>query len=114
MSSALVIGGDQIGSIRQVLQQQGIQQVHHWTGRKVGDAKRVIPHDTALVVMVTDWLSHNFMHKIKQDVSKRKLRVVYTRNGSARLRTQLKASGAAAMEVACRCLIRMRSIFASI
>ncbi len=34
MSKALVIGGDRIEGIKQVLQAQGINKIDHWTGRK--------------------------------------------------------------------------------
>jgi hypothetical protein len=43
MSKALVIGGDRIEGIKQVLQAQGIDKIDHWTGRKPGDVKRDLP-----------------------------------------------------------------------
>ena len=38
MSSVLIVGGDQIDGIKQVLDNHGVNQIHHWTGRKVGDS----------------------------------------------------------------------------
>ena len=66
MSTALIVGGDQIASIKQELKNYGITDINHWSGRKVGDGKRVIPHETKLIVLITDWISHQFTHKIKQ------------------------------------------------
>lgn len=89
MSSALIVGGDQIDGIRQVLASHGITQINHWSGRKVGDGKKVIPQDTQLIVLVTDWISHTFTHNIKRNAAKRGVRIVYTPNGPAALRSRL-------------------------
>lgn len=90
MSTALIVGGDQIASIKEELKNYGITEINHWSGRKVGDGKKVIPHDTKLIVLITDWISHQFTHKIKQDAAKRGLRIIYTPNGPASLRARLQ------------------------
>jgi len=90
MSAALIVGGDQIASIKEELKNFGITEINHWSGRKVGDGKKVIPHDTKLIVLITDWISHQFTYKIKQDAAKRGLQVIYTPNGPAALRARLK------------------------
>jgi len=110
MSTALIVGGDQIDGIKQVLTKHGITHINHWSGRKVGDGKKVIPHDTELIVLVTDWISHNFTHKIKQSAAKRGVRIIYTPNGPAALRSRLgnpaprspKFGGDALAEADCR------------
>lgn len=96
MSLALIVGGDQIAGIKQELHKHGIRKIRHWSGRKSGDGKKVIPHDTELIVLVTDWISHPFMHKIKQTAARRGLRIVYTPNGPAALRTRLDSRDDAA------------------
>ena len=90
MSAALIVGGDQIASIKEELKNFGITEINHWSGRKVGDGKKVIPHDTKLIVLITDWISHQFTYKIKQDAAKRGLQIIYTPNGPAALRARLK------------------------
>lgn len=90
MSKALIVGGDQIDSIKQELKNYGITEIDHWSGRKVGDGKRVIPHETKLIVLITDWISHQFTHKIKQNAAKRGLQIIYTPNGPTALRARLK------------------------
>jgi hypothetical protein len=103
MSAALIVGGDQIDGIKQVLASHGIEHVTHWSGRKVGDGKKVIPYDTELIVLVTDWISHNFTHKIKQAAARRGVRIIYTPNGPAALRARLKRiSTDAVAEADCR------------
>lgn len=93
MNSALIVGGDQIAGIKQVLHHRGIQKIRHWSGRKAGDGNKVIPHDTELIVLVTDGISHPFMHKIKNAASRRGVRIVYTPNGPTALRTKLEKQG---------------------
>ncbi|CAG0954351.1 hypothetical protein MTYP_00372 [Methylophilaceae bacterium] len=106
MATALIVGGDQIDGIKQVLGNYGITRINHWSGRKVGDGKKVIPHDTQLIVLVTDWISHNFMQKIKQSAAKNKVRIVYTPNGPAALQSRLERMGRMhpekSAEAACR------------
>jgi len=89
MSTALIVGGDQIQGIRQVLEVHGIKHINHWSGRKVRDGNKVIPYDTELIVLVTDWISHKLMHKIKKAASRRSVRIVYTPNESTVLRERM-------------------------
>lgn len=103
MTTALIVGGDQIDGIKQLLSHYGVTKINHWSGRKVGDGKRVIPNDTDLIVLVTDWISHNFTHKIKQSAAKRGVRIVYTPNGPAALKSRLdRIREASLKEAACR------------
>jgi hypothetical protein len=90
MSTALIVGGDQVAGIKEELKNYGITEINHWSGRKVGDGKKVIPHDTKLIVLITDWISHQFTYKIKQDAAKRGLQIIYTPNGPSALRARLK------------------------
>ena len=105
MSTALIVGGDQIDGIRKVLTSYGMTKINHWSGRKAGDGKKVIPTDTELIVLVTDWINHNFTHKIKQTAARRGVRIIYTTNGPAALRTSLarfQDSANVSAEPACR------------
>lgn len=113
MSQALIVGGDQIAGIKQVLQSKGIHKIRHWSGRKVGDGRKVIPHDIELIVLVTDWISHPFMHKIKQTAARRGVRIVYTPNGPAVLRTKLEGGdgGERQAETDCRRMRPYRPLF---
>ena len=98
--SALVVGGDQIDGIKQVLSQHGIDHINHWSGRKVGDGNRVIPQDTKFIVLITNWISHSITHKVKKSAMKRGIKVIYTPNGSAALRNRLHHIGSEELSVA--------------
>lgn len=92
-SRALIVGGDQIDGIKQVLTNHGITHINHWSGRKVGDGNRVIPQDTQFIVLITNWISHSITHKVKKNAMKRGIKVIYTPNGSAALRNRLNHIG---------------------
>ncbi len=87
--SALIVGGDQIDGIKQVLANHGITEINHWSGRKVGDSNKVIPQDTKFIVLITNWISHSITHKVKKNAMKRGIKVIYTPNGSAALQNRL-------------------------
>ena len=101
MSTALIVGGDRIEGIKQVLESYGMTKISHWTGRKGGDSHKVIPRNTRLIVLVTDWVSHSFTEKVKRDASRRRLRIVYTYNGPAALKTRLEKLPDEALEAEC-------------
>lgn len=104
MSTALVVGGDYIDGIKQVLNGYGIDEIAHWPGRKAGDSKKVIPQDTRLIVLITDWVSHAFTEKVKKNAAKRGVRIVYTPNGPNALKTRLARlqTNAGSQEAGCR------------
>lgn len=82
MSSALIVGGDQINGVKQVLGNYGADHINHWSGRKSGDSNKVIPQDTKLIVLITNWVSHSFTYKVKRNAQKRGITIIYTPNGS--------------------------------
>lgn len=101
MSTALIVGGDRIKGIRQVLGSYGVKKISHWTGRKAGDSNKVIPRDTRLIVLVTDWVSHSFTEKVKRDASMRGIHIVYTPNGPTALKTRLEKLPDEVLEIDC-------------
>jgi len=101
MSSVLIVGGDKIDGIKQVLSNHGVDQINHWSGRKVGDSHKIIPQSTRLVVLITDLISHSFTHKIKYAAAKRGLKLIYTTNGPAQFQTKFEYI-ANSLEDACR------------
>lgn len=101
MSTALIVGGDRIEGIKQVLEGYGMSKIAHWAGRKAGDSNKVIPRDTQLIVLVTDWVSHSFTAKVKKDATKRGIHIVYTPNGPTALKTRLEKLPDEVLETDC-------------
>ncbi|MDO9366364.1 MAG: DUF2325 domain-containing protein [Methylotenera sp.] len=103
MSSVLIVGGDQIDGIKQVLLNYGIEHINHWSGRKVGDSNKVIPQDTKIIVLITNWISHSITHKVKRNALKRGIKVIYTPNGPSALQSRLQKIGPdLALEADCK------------
>jgi hypothetical protein len=82
MSSVLIVGGDQIDGIKEVLGNYGVSNIHHWSGRNGGDANKMIPQGTKVIVLVTKWVNHSITYKVKKHATKRGIKVLYTPNGS--------------------------------
>jgi hypothetical protein len=78
--AALVVGGDNIESLRDELQAQGIEQVTHWTGRKHGDKHYVIPRNIELIVVLVNFVNHSLSTKVKKEAKRLNLPVIFSRN----------------------------------
>lgn len=75
--SVLIIGGDNVSKISDVLKHLGATKIKHWDARKKASAcRKVIPSDTNCVVMLTSFLNHNAMKHFKVEAKKRNLPVV--------------------------------------
>lgn len=73
----LVIGADEITPIKAVLHDLGAEKITHWDARNENRVNRKnIPNDTKCVVMLTSFLNHNTMKKIKTQAKKRKIPLV--------------------------------------
>lgn len=82
--AVLILGGDKINPILNILYELGITSVTHWTGRnlKNGSKKaKQIPNKVDLVLMLTNFLNHNAMLHYKQEAKNKGVCVAYsTRN----------------------------------
>jgi hypothetical protein len=73
----LVVGADEIRPIKSVLETLGASDVTHWDARNENRVNRKsIPADTGCVVLLTSFLNHNTMKKIKIDAKKRGIPLV--------------------------------------
>lgn len=75
--SVLVIGADEITPIKAVLYDLGAKKIEHWDARNENRVNRKpIPCDTECIIMLTSFLNHNTMKKIKTEAKKRKIPLV--------------------------------------
>ena len=74
--SVLVIGGDNINSVKSVLSDLGVKNITHWDGRKNHGCNKTIPEDTDYVLMLTTFLNHNMMKKYKKIAKKGNIALV--------------------------------------
>ena len=78
--TALVIGGDKIDSIREELFAQGVTDIAHWVGRKHGDKNNTIPKSTQRIVVLTNYVNHGLVGKIKKEAKRLNIPIEYTKN----------------------------------
>lgn len=87
--TTLVIGGDRIDSIRRELAEHGLEDVEHWGGRKPADTRRAIPSRCDLVIIVTEFLSHNMLYSATVRATRLGLPIIYSRRSAIELRDKL-------------------------
>jgi hypothetical protein len=72
--AVLVIGGDNINPIKSVLNSLGVDDILHWDGRnKNSVTKKKLPENLSCVLMLTNFLNHNAMHKFKNEAKKKNI-----------------------------------------
>lgn len=78
--SILIIGGDKISQISNMLENLGAKKVNHWDARKKSSApKKKIPQDTNCIIMITSFLNHNTMLKYKNEAKKKEIPFICTK-----------------------------------
>ncbi len=82
--SILILGGDKINPIREVLMTLGVDDIIHWTARNQKNGRKKdkpIPSEVSMVVMLTNFLNHNAMKYYRSEAKTKGLPIVYsTRN----------------------------------
>ena len=81
---ALIIGGDKVTTLSNVLKELGVTKINHWDARNKSSAcKKTIPQDTGCVVMLTSYLNHNAMKHFKSEAKKRDLPVICSKQSAS-------------------------------
>ncbi|MET3287862.1 DUF2325 domain-containing protein [Brevibacillus fluminis] len=83
MSQILVIGGDRLGNIVNLLQDRGFREVHHVTGRKSSQTSVKIPAGTDLILVLTDFVNHNLAKTVKCQAKERELPILFCKRSCA-------------------------------
>lgn len=86
--SVLVIGGDKLNKILELLKSLGATDAHHWDSRRRSTSHKKIPSKTDLVIMLTDFLSHNSMYQFKKDAKEQNIPLICTRRGNASITSE--------------------------
>jgi len=78
--AALIVGGDRIDSIKNELFAQGVTDISHWDGRKHGEKNNTIPKNTQRIVVLTNYVNHSFVGKIKKEAKRLSIPIEFTKN----------------------------------
>jgi hypothetical protein len=82
--SILIIGGDKINNIRNILSDMGVNKIKHWDARKkASTCKKTIPVDIKCVIMLTNYLNHNTMKRFKTESKKRDIPLVCAKSSAS-------------------------------
>lgn len=74
--SILVVGGDQIVQIKDLLKNYGATDIKHFTARNKNSSSKKIPIGTDYMVMLTSFLSHSSMRFFKTQAKKRGIPII--------------------------------------
>lgn len=77
MGTVLVVGGDRLGTITDLLHGEGFRDIHHVTGRKSSQTKLKIPADTKMIVVFTDFVNHNLSVHIKHQAKVKNVPILF-------------------------------------
>ncbi len=90
MSAILVIGGDRLGNIVDLLQEMGFAEIHHVTGRKRSETGVKIPSGTQLILVLTDFVNHNLAKTVKSQAKERQLPILFCKRSCAAILQSLQ------------------------
>jgi hypothetical protein len=86
----LVIGADNIKAFLPKLNSMGAEEIIHWSGRNVQDARNTIPSRTDMVLFFTDFLNHNAAKALKRQLKKRDLPTLYCRRAWSEIHQEME------------------------
>ncbi|KAB3534482.1 DUF2325 domain-containing protein [Alkaliphilus pronyensis] len=86
---ALLVGGDKLGNIPNILMEYGIKDYTHWTGRKKGMRNYEIPNETDMIIVFYDFIEHNITQIVKEKAKQNNIPCVFSRRACSDLSKQL-------------------------
>lgn len=75
----LVAGGDRLGNICEQLQNEGADQIIHWTGRCKSCTNKCIPKDVQKIIIFCDFINHRLMGNLKKQAKKNGVPIIYSK-----------------------------------
>ncbi len=88
--TALIVGGDRLGNIPDVLKEQGIEDYIHWSGRKKGMRKMSVPCNVDMVIVLYDFIEHRLTEIIKEQTKTMNIPCVFSKRASSDLVRKLE------------------------
>ncbi|MBO8165195.1 MAG: DUF2325 domain-containing protein [Brevibacillus sp.] len=83
MSAIMVIGGDRLGNIVDLLHEKGFDQIYHVTGRKSSQTGLKIPNGVQLILVLTDFVNHNLARTVKNQAKERQMPILFCKRSCA-------------------------------
>ena len=93
--SLMIVGADSLGSIKDNVKSLGFEEITHLNGRKKSKFKNFeIPAKTDYVLVMTDYINHAVMRKVKRAAKDRGVSVIYARRSWASIYKKLQRRAA--------------------
>lgn len=77
----LIVGADRLGTIPLQLHKTGVEEIIHWSGRKTGQQRKIIPKQVDKIIIYCDFINHQLMHHIKRQAKALDIPVVFSKRG---------------------------------
>jgi hypothetical protein len=89
--SLMIVGADNLGSIRDNVKNLGFEEIIHLDGRKKSKFRNFeIPAETDFVLVMTDYINHAVMRKVKKAAKASEVSVIYARRSWASIYKKLE------------------------
>ncbi|HWR42686.1 DUF2325 domain-containing protein [Sporomusa sp.] len=88
--SVFIVGADVLGNIPSNLSKAGVKSLQHFKGRKRISEDIQIPANTDLVLVITDYISHNIAELIKRKAKEASLPVVFSKRSWSHLQEKIQ------------------------
>ncbi|QDR79755.1 DUF2325 domain-containing protein [Sporomusa termitida] len=88
--SVFIVGADVLGNIPSNLSKAGVKTLLHFKGRKRISEDIQIPANTDLVLVITDYISHNIAELIKRKAKEASLPVVFSKRSWSHLQEKIQ------------------------
>ncbi|OES43514.1 dihydroorotate dehydrogenase [Domibacillus iocasae] len=79
MTSLLIVGGDNIESLKEKLSAHGFDEVLHVSGRKTNMVRTGIPVHIDLVLVLTDFVNHNLSAIVKKRANEQSVPICFAK-----------------------------------
>lgn len=91
--SLLIIGADSLGNIRDNIKKIGFTDIMHLSGRNKSVFRGFkIPVDIDMILILTDYIHHNAMKKVKKEAKDKSVDVIYARRSWSAIYKKLEQS----------------------
>ena len=89
--SLMIVGADNLGSIRDNVKSLGFGEIIHLDGRKKSKFRNFeIPVEIDFVLIMTDYINHAVMRKVKKAAKESEVSVIYARRSWASIYKKLE------------------------
>jgi hypothetical protein len=90
--SLMIIGADNLGSIKENVKEIGFNEVRHLSGRSKSAFRNFqIPIDTDMILVLTDYIHHSAMKLVKQEAKDKNIDIVFARRSWSAIYKKLEA-----------------------